>query len=112
MFQNHRQYNRRKEFNNKPLINLGNNIESIQWTFRIDYPSDAHVSNIINKLYDRRWAYIASVRNNHNNLTLVTTGIIIFNVPRSLNWLHQNISTNAKWNTLVITPQQWIQNFQ
>jgi hypothetical protein len=60
---------------------IGNNIESKQWTFRIDYPSDAHVSEIINKLYDnkinRRWAYIASVRRYYNNETVATTGIFL-----------------------------------
>jgi hypothetical protein len=73
MFQNYRQYNRRKEFNNKPLINLGNNIESRQWTFRVNYPTDVHVSDIANRLYNNRsWAYVVSVRNNHNNLTFTT----------------------------------------
>jgi hypothetical protein len=74
MFQNYRQYNRRKEFNNKPLINLGNNIESRHWSFRVNYPTNAEVPNIVENLnHINRWAYIASVRNNHNNETPTTT---------------------------------------
>jgi hypothetical protein len=92
---------------------IGNNVESRQWTFRIYYPVDVHISDIVGRLHNnRRWVYIASVRNNHNNLTLSTPGIIIFNVPRSLNWFRQNISANANWNGLLVIPQQLIQYFQ
>jgi hypothetical protein len=49
--------------------------------FRVNYPNDVEVPNIVENLnYINKWAYIASVRNKHNNETLVTTGIIIFNV--------------------------------
>jgi hypothetical protein len=84
---------------------IGNHIESRQWTFRVNYPTDAHVSDIVHSVDNNtRLVYIASVRNHHNNLTLATTGIIVFDVPRSLNWLHQHVSANSIWNALTILP--------
>jgi hypothetical protein len=66
-------------------MNLGNNIQSRQWTFRIYYPTDAQVSDIVHSLdHIKKLGYVASVRNNHNNLIFAITGIIVFDVSRSL----------------------------
>jgi hypothetical protein len=113
MFQNYRQHNRRQPLKQIQIKWIGNNIESRQWTFRVNNPTNAELPNIIENLsHINRWAYIASVRNNHNNDTLATTGIIVFDEPRSLNWVRRYVTPNANWNALITTQQQWIQYFQ
>jgi hypothetical protein len=53
-----------------------------------------------------------TIREDNNNYNFELVGIIEFDFPSSLNWVQNRISANAIWDTLIIDPNQWVQNFQ
>jgi hypothetical protein len=53
-----------------------------------------------------------SNRDPQNNYIIELLGVLEFNIPRSLNWLQQNISSECEWQILTVDINFWVLNFE
>jgi hypothetical protein len=53
-----------------------------------------------------------SNRDPQHNYIFELLGVVEFKIPRSLNWLQQNISSDCEWQILTVDPNFWVLNFE
>jgi hypothetical protein len=76
-------------------------------------PTEKQVIEIRDRIIIQRfWKRVMSIRNPQNNYIIELLGVVDFNIPCSLNWVRNVISSLCEWQTLIIDPNVWVHNFE